>query len=308
MRRTWSWPWELRRRGVLGINRRNLELLSPLNPRRLYPRVDDKIVTKALCEGRGIPVPETFAVIERCGDVRRFGDLTAGRTEFVVKPARGSGGEGILVVTGRDGADLVASNGRRWSPSELRYHLASILAGLYSLGARPDRAIIEQRIRPHTVFADLAVGGTPDVRIICHCGEPVVAMLRLPTRGSDGRANLHQGAVGAGVELATGRTTGGVLLNRAVAAHPDTGAAIGGREVPHWPALLDVARRLSRALELGYVGIDQVLDEGRGPVVLEANARPGLAIQVANRRGLHRELATLSCARSTFPRQREEAR
>jgi alpha-L-glutamate ligase-like protein len=305
MRRTWVWPCELRRRGVLGINRRNLAFLSPLNPRRLYPRVDDKTITKDICEARGIPVPETFAVVERYGDVRRWAELTAGHDEFVVKPARGSGGEGILVVIGRDDTGLVTANGRRWASSEVRYHLASILAGLYSLGARPDRAIIEQRIRPHAVFADLAVGGTPDVRVICHCGEPVMAMLRLPTRASDGRANLHQGAVGAGIDLDTGRTTGGVLFSRAVESHPDTQAPISGRQIPHWADLLDVARRLSRALELGYVGIDQVLDEERGPVVLEANARPGLAIQVANRRGLRRDLAMVSCRRSTIPPQEE---
>ena len=44
--------------------------------------------------------------------------------------------------------------------------------------------------------------------------------------------------------------------------------------------------RLSHALQLGYVGVDIVLDANYGPMVLEANARPGLNIQIANNQGL----------------------
>ncbi len=44
--------------------------------------------------------------------------------------------------------------------------------------------------------------------------------------------------------------------------------------------------KLSDAIEMGYIGVDFVVDATIGPVVLEANARPGLAIQVAHRTGL----------------------
>jgi hypothetical protein len=44
--------------------------------------------------------------------------------------------------------------------------------------------------------------------------------------------------------------------------------------------------KLSDALEMGYIGVDFVIDANVGAVVLEANARPGLAIQVAHRSGL----------------------
>jgi hypothetical protein len=37
---------------------------------------------------------------------------------------------------------------------------------------------------------------------------------------------------------------------------------------------------------LGYMGTDMVLDKEEGPMVLELNARPGLAIQIANGAGL----------------------
>ncbi|MRR31196.1 alpha-L-glutamate ligase-like protein, partial [bacterium] len=41
---------------------------------------------------------------------------------------------------------------------------------------------------------------------------------------------------------------------------------------------------------LGYLGVDLVIDRDRGPLLLELNARPGLAIQLANRHGLRTRL------------------
>lgn len=284
--RFWATPSELRRRGVIGINRRNGDFVLRVNRRKHYPRVDDKLLTKQICETRGIPVPATYLVIERHGDVARFGEWTRDRGEFVIKPGKGSEGRGIVVVAGREGADFLTASGERLTLADVRYHLAGILSGLYSLGGQPDRAVVEQRIQRHPVFESVAVGGTPDVRVVLYRCVPVMAMVRLPTRASRGRANLHQGAVAAGVHLATGQTSGGVCKNRAVHAHPDTGVSLATLEIPCWNLLLNAAMDLAEALELGYVGVDFVLDAAIGPVVLEANARPGLAIQLANRRGL----------------------
>jgi alpha-L-glutamate ligase-like protein len=126
---------------------------------------------------------------------------------------------------------------------------------------------------------------------VLYRGVPVMAMVRLPTLASRGRANLHQGAVAAAIDLAAGRTFGGVWRNRPVDRHPDTGGAIHDIVVPQWPELLESAVRLADGVGLGYLGVDFVLDAATGPVVLEANARPGLAIQTANRRGLLHRLA-----------------
>jgi len=284
--RRWAWPWELRRHGVLGIAQRNLGYLFEHNPRPRYSQVDDKVLTKHLCLEQGIAVPKTFTVIEHFGDLRKLAQTLAPFGEFVVKPACGSGGRGVLVVVERHDWGFLTAQGCRTSFSELRYHISTILSGLHSLGGLWDRAIVEERIVPHHVFEGLTTAGTPDVRIIVYRGVPAMAMLRLPTRASGGRANLHQGAVAAGIDLETGRTFGGVWRNRAIAAHPDTQLAIGGLTVPCWPQMLAMARALSQAVHMGYVGVDIVLDSAKGPVVLEANARPGLAVQIANRLGL----------------------
>ena len=290
--RRWAWPGELRRAGVLGMNRRNADYVMPHNPRVFYPRVDDKLMTKRVCEERGIPAPRTYATIAKQGDIRHFAEIVAEHDEFVIKPTCGCEGRGIVVVAGRQGAEaFVTSSGEVYEPGDLRYHLSAILSGLYSLGGQDDRAIVEQRILRHPVFEQVAVGGTPDIRVILYRCVPVMAMIRLPTRRSRGRANLHQGAVAAAIDLVTGRTYGGVCQGLTIAAHPDTGAALAGLAVPAWPQILTAAMTLADGLELGYVGVDFVLDATGAPVVLEANARPGLAIQIAHRQGLQSRLA-----------------
>jgi len=286
LKKCWAWPWQLRRRGVLGINARNVRFLFSANPRRFYKDVDDKLRTKQICRSYGIPIPDLYAVIDRFGDLRHLETLIGPRNEFVIKPAAGAGGRGITVITRRSGDLFYTARDESLTLDWLRYHFSTILSGLYSLGGRLDRALIEQRITPHSVFAPFCAYGTPDLRLILYRRRLVMAMLRLPTLASRGRANLHQGAVGAGIDLASGRTFGGVCRNRPVDFHPDTAAPLAGLLLPHWEHTCDIAVRLAGALGLGYLGVDLLLDEHHGPLVIEANARPGLAIQIANRRGL----------------------
>jgi len=132
--------------------------------------------------------------------------------------------------------------------------------------------------------------GVPDLRIIVFLGVPVMAMVRLPTRRSGGRANLHQGAIGAGIDISSGRTMTAVLGSGIVGAHPDTAEPVSGIAIPHWDRVLDVSARCWELTGLGYQGVDMVLDRKLGPMLLELNARPGLAIQLANRTGLRHRL------------------
>ena len=100
----------------------------------------------------------------------------------------------------------------------------------------------------------------PDIRVIVYRGYPAMAMVRLPTRASDGKANLHQGAVGAGVDMSGGRTLTGVLGNDIVDEHPDTGALIAGLQIPHWDFILQSSARGYEVTGLGYLGVDMVID------------------------------------------------
>ena len=284
-----SWltlPRRLRARGVLGMNARNAGVIAGLNPRALYPVVDDKLTMFELCRRVGIPTPDVYAVFERHGDLRHLDETLAARPDCVLKPARGSSGRGVVLLTGRTEGGYLRHSGSRVSVTDLRGHLADVLSGLYSLGGRPDRALVQQRLTTHPAFERISYRGTPDVRVLVYRGVPALAMLRLPTLESGGRANLHQGGVGVGIDLETGRTTRAVWRDRPVSRHPDTGEGLTDREVPDWPSVLALSRTVARATGLGYVCVDLVPVRDRGPMVLEANARPGLAIQVANGVGL----------------------
>ncbi len=276
----------LRRAGVLGINRRNHEFTLRWNPRRNYPLVDDKLETKRLCEAAGIPIPGLIAVARRQGDVRAMVAELAPLSQFVLKPAHGAMGNGILVVRARVGECWQRAGGRTLTAEDLRYHALSILSGMYALGGQPDVAFVEELLEVHPSLAEVVNEGVPDVRVIVHRGVPVMSMTRLPTHRSRGRANLHQGAIGAGVALASGQIVHAVLDNSPVTRHPDTGRALLGIEVPNFARVLEIAVAATDETGLGYVGADVVVDAKRGPVILELNARPGLAIQAANRAGL----------------------
>ncbi|MBI2532370.1 MAG: alpha-L-glutamate ligase-like protein [Deltaproteobacteria bacterium] len=277
---------KLRQLGVLGINRRNSRYLLRYNPRRLYPLVDDKLQTKRLADRAGIAAPELYGVVEIHRQIRDLPKLLAEHPDFVVKPSRGSGGDGILVVAGRSKNGYRKSNGTLISPEVLAHHVANFLSGMYSLGGQADVALIEYRVRSHPVFDPISYQGVPDIRLIVFMGVPVMAMVRLPTRQSDGKANLHQGALGAGIDLTTGKTLTAVWGNGVVEDHPDTGNALTGIRIPAWSQLLVLAAKCWELTGLGYQGVDFVLDGDKGPLLLEINARPGLNIQIANRVGL----------------------
>jgi alpha-L-glutamate ligase-like protein len=276
----------LRELGILGINRRNAACILDHNPRSLFPVVDDKLRMRDLCERIGVPSPKVFAVVNYHAQLRRLPDLLGQHGDFVVKPNHGSAGRGVLVVVGRDGAAYLRHNGERLPLEPLRQHLSDILSGMYSLGGRPDQAIVQQRVRLHPTFAPYSYKGIPDIRVVLYRNRPAMAMLRLPTRASGGRANLHQGGIGAGVDLGSGVTNHAVCYNRFVQRHPDTEMALVGMRVPYWERVLDMSRKVAEAVGLGYLGVDIVVDAQEGPMLLEANARPGLAIQIANGQGL----------------------
>jgi alpha-L-glutamate ligase-like protein len=170
--------------------------------------------------------------------------------------------------------------------TDIRRHMSNILAGLYSLGGSADVAIIEDLIAFDDCFAGYSHEGVPDIRIIVFRGYPVMAMLRLATAASDGKANLHQGAVGVGLTLDSGRCLNAAQYGRRIKLHPDTGRPLSDIHIAGWRDILLLASQCYEMTGLGYIGTDIVLDKNAGPQLLELNARPGLAIQITNGRGL----------------------
>jgi alpha-L-glutamate ligase-like protein len=280
----------LRRIGLVGIGERNAHYVLMHNPRKFYPRVDDKLITKKLAMAAGLPVPDLYAVVREEHEIEELHAKLTEREQFVVKPAHGSGGDGILVITGRRGDKYRRSNGHLMTRDEFGHHLSNGLSGLFSLGGQPDHLLVEYCVQFDPIFDQVSYKGVPDIRIIVFMGYPVMAMIRLPTRLSDGKANLHQGAIGVGIDIPSGKTKRGVWGTEIIREHPDTEHTIVGLEIPRWNDLLEMASRCYELSGLGYVGVDFVLDRNKGPLILELNARPGLSIQIANGNGLAHRL------------------
>ncbi len=279
-------PKQLRKLGILGMNARNVEMIAAKNPRRLFPLVDDKLKTKRVAEKAGIAVPKLLAVVHRESQVRNLPATLAEHSQFAIKPSKGSGGKGILVITHREDDVFFKASGEAISLDEIQRHASNTLSGLYSLGGRQDVVMIEALVQFDPVFEKYSYEGVPDIRVIVYMGYPIMAMLRLATHESDGKANLHQGAVGVGIDLASGRALRAVQHGRPIARHPDTGHNLAAIAIPHWERLVPLSAACYDVTGLGYLGVDIVLDRNLGPLIIELNARPGLAIQVANAAGM----------------------
>lgn len=281
---------ELHEMGILGINNRVGRYILRHNKRKNYPLVDNKVLTTQRAAAWGIAMPENYLVVENYGFLKKLDVKLPQYSSFVIKPAKGSQGNGIIVIKEivRDGDKTLyrRSNDKLMEIEEIKHHISGILSGLYSLSGQSDAAIIQAKIDKHPIFDKYSFGGIPDIRVIVFEGFPVMSMVRLPTKSSDGRANLHQGAIGAGLSMKNGWSTNAVIRNQVVDIHPDTGHHLSGLKLPFWPEILELAARCYDMVELGYLGADIVLTPDQGPILLELNARPGLAIQIANLAGL----------------------
>lgn len=285
---------QLKELGILGINNRVGRYILRHNKRSNYPLVDNKVLTAQRAEAWGIAMPENYIVVENYGSLKNLHLKLDKYPSFVIKPANGSQGNGIIVIkeivhqenNGETEIFYRRSNDKLMSIDELKHHISGILSGLYSLSGQSDIAIIQSKIDKHPIFDDYSYGGIPDIRVIVFEGFPVMSMVRLPTKSSDGRANLHQGAIGAGLNLSDGSTNNAVIRNQVVEYHPDTGHKLSGLKLPHWKEILELAASCYDMVELGYLGADIVLTPDKGPILLELNARPGLGIQIANLAGL----------------------
>ncbi|MCD6422255.1 ATP-dependent zinc protease, partial [bacterium] len=284
---------------VLGINARNFSYIRAYNPRDVIRLVDNKLKTKKILRNAGLPVPETYKVFRRPEQVRDF-DFKSLPDSFVVKPNSGFGGKGILVVFGRTKKGFLRSDGGLLTEEQLKLHLLNILEGAYSLSGLPDIAYIEERVKPDRSLKKWAYRGLPDIRVIVFRLVPVMAMLRLPTVESRGRANLHEGALGVGIDLATGLTLGGYRGGKWYKTLPGKKIKLRGKKIKFWEEILLLASEAQAIVGGEYLGVDIAITE-RGPLILELNARPGLSIQNVNKSGLRERLKKLEKVQVATP-------
>jgi len=297
-----NWLFSKKKKEVLGLNRRNQFYVRPCNPPSAKKIADSKLLTKRLLTRIGIKTPELYKVI-RTRKQLKFMDWESLPKSFVLKPNQGTGGKGIIVFVGKKkGQDAwIRPNGQIMTKHEITIHIENILDGRYSMGNIKDVALIEERLKNDKLLKLYSYKGVPDVRVIVYNKVPVMAELRLPTKESDGTANLHAGGLGVGIDIASGITTVAIHRKKSSLVSDsydlventldlEENLPLRGIKIPHWDQILEISIRCQIESGLGYVGVDIAIDREKGPMVFELNARPGLAIQIANMAGLRARL------------------
>ena len=267
-------------RGVLGLNARSLLYIKPFNPKKAVAFADDKMKTKAFLSARGIPTAKLFARIETRRQLQSF-DFNSLPDVCVLKPNYGFGGEGIIILKGRKNGEFLEQGKTPISTQRLREHIEDILDGKFSVNGLQDTAFFEQILIADECFTPFRPAGLPDIRIIVFNLVPVMAMLRIPTAESGGKANVHQGGIGIGIDIAKGTTTHAAQHHSMITELPH-GGSVSGIQLPRWEELLLIASKIQYITNIGYLAVDLTIDRELGPVLLEVNARAGLMVQVAN--------------------------
>jgi alpha-L-glutamate ligase-like protein len=277
-------------RDILGMNARNFLYIRKYNPQAAKKIADDKLATKTVLIANGIKTPKLFSVFYDRDSILKYTWQELPSRGFVIKPSRGYAGAGILPIKKWENQTATSTSGQTYTKKQLESHVFDILEGAYSLKFLPDSAFIEERLVPHPFFKKLLAQGIPDIRVIVFNKIPVMAMMRLSTAESHGKANLHQGAIGFGIDIRTGITTHAILYDQQLKYIPYTKIKTRGIKIPNWEEVLLLSSRTQEITGLGYAGIDIVFDGHEGPMILEVNARPGLSIQNANRTSLRSRL------------------
>lgn len=272
---------------VVGMNERNYSLVMKNNPRKHFHFANDKSICKQLLHEHNIPTPTTYCVITSMGEIDAKLKCTETLTSMVIKPAMGYGGSGILLLKKNAEGKWQTPSGTVYEYEQIKFHLANILFGRFSK-KQNDKAIIEYLLVTHSFMSSIYHRGVPDFRIIMLNQKPLLAMLRMPTDLSDGKANLHCGAIGLGVNIENGTLESGYcqVTNKMVINHPDSNVRFQGMQLPEWERTLEIAIATAKAFPLNYLGIDIVYDQDHGPMVIEINGRPGMQIQNVTSTGL----------------------
>src|SRR3989338_2250591 len=269
---------------ILGINARNLNYLRPSNSLRAIRIADNKLLTKKILRKASLPILQNYGLIRQIKELKGF-DWTVLPPTFTLKPNRGLGGQGIVVVYGRKKKfpyPWIKADGRLVDIKDLENHILNILEGTFSLTSLPDIAFFEERIKLLKLLKSYVYRGIPDIRIIVYNSVPVMAQLRLPTRESSGQANLHQGGIGVGIDLGPGITTTAIHRGRLIEYAPDTRLLLKGLQIPEWKEILKLAIQAQIVSRLNFLGVDIAIDREKGLIISELNARPGLSIKIAN--------------------------
>ncbi|PIR61762.1 MAG: hypothetical protein COY81_00515 [Candidatus Pacebacteria bacterium CG_4_10_14_0_8_um_filter_43_12] len=275
---------------ILGMNARYR--YTKMNPSSARQYGFSKLLTKDLLTEYGIPCARIFHIFSALHELDSV-KWESIPTPFVLKPASGSAGKGVWLIKKK------IENKPEWlnqenvvlTKNDLDLHVRNILDGEFSTWGSEHKAIVEELIPPHPSLAKYSYKGTADIRVIIFNSVPVMAMARIPTKESQGRANLDKGAIALGIDMATGVTTYGLYGKSERITHfPNSKKKVNGVLIPQWSQVLETAVTAANAAGFVFLGADLFIHPERGPMIVELNGFPGLSIQMANHAGLKQRL------------------
>jgi Sugar-transfer associated ATP-grasp len=241
---------------------------------RKYPFAN-KVYFSHLCRDNGLAASRVIAL---CGG--RGIHFTKGLTEFpavdlFIKIKNGRGGRGAEKWSYADGR-YRNSDGRSFAKAEFTEYVRQ--------RSRLEKRIVQYCLVNHSALSDINLGALATARIMTLRNErggieATHAVLRMPQRPGAPVDNIHAGGIAAPIDLKTGKLGRATDLGLRVTSrwherHPETGAAILGRELPHWRAAIDLVCRAHDLIgDRVAVGWDVAILED-GPCLVEGNGKP----------------------------------
>lgn len=253
----------MRRFEHIGIGR---AIADPRTDHSIY--LTDKRAFYANCAERQIPHPHVFATLD--AEEIAILSLPEPGEAMLVKPANGSGGRGVRLLD-RQGPGFDCVDGfKAW------------LGWIDEFGV--GEWIVQRHIVAHPDLHDLALNALPSVRVTTIVNEQglpeiVTTVLRFPKTSEMVIDNIGKGGLNAPIDLASGRLgpcCAGMEPGE-YERHPESGAAIEGRIVPHWGRLKELAlsTHTQHFSDHVMIGWDMAVT-AEGPLFLEANPRPSI--------------------------------
>lgn len=189
--------------------------------------------------------------------------------QFMSKPYDGLGGQDVLKVTSADITDRQA----------------------YYASCVENRIFLEQLVHQHPDLNVLCPASVNTMRIMTFNDHGKTEILWMGLRvgnGVNAVDNFHAKGMAVAIDMQTGKLVGNAVDKDCnhFTHHPTTGVAFDGFQIPDFQEAKDLvlkgAKESDKILVIGW----DVAQSDNGPVVIEANRRPGFdVVQVLDDRG-----------------------
>lgn len=289
--------------GILGVNKRFLKYIKPLNPQKDIKLADSKLKTKNLLKNLDIPYPKLIDVIKNRKQLKNYDFSKLYWQDFVIKPNKWSKGKWIMICSVKKLNDefFIKVWNKLLSQDEFKKYLIDILDWKYSLTLWNDIILIEEKIEPSDEFKIFCEYWLADIRLIVMNLVPVMAMLRYPTLKSWWKANIAAWWIWFWIDIWTWKIVS-MYKDRIIYTKnfPKEYQQFYNKTIPYWDDILLYSSQIQYFTNIWYLWLDWVISK-KWPMLLEINARAWMEIQLVNWEWLEKRLRKIHDLHITLP-------